>query len=984
MSKYIYWQQTEDGGWTIAPVERTQAIIKATNPPMMTILALDHPDLDSATAEEIAKVKYLGPFYVDFDSPSIEEAITQFNKFLDKLEEKGVPLNQVALYASGGKGFHALLPTKIFLEKAAPSGITFLPQIYKEMAMQLYVDTLDLRVYSARKGRMFRMPNVQRKNGRYKVSLTVEEVRSMTPDLYVTLTSSPREQVKVEDPELNINMEMLFVSSQDKVTRAIKSRPKNTKDMALIERLDGKFPDGMKMLMGGRVKEGKGFQEIATQLSIAAHALGKTLEEFIQSCEGLIENHKSDGHRYNTPFKRKAELTRMYHYMDGNPCYTFSAGGIKSCLPKGVKTPELDGESISAPESDEIPDYFYDMPEADGDYSGDSESEDEEDEDEGAGITLKMQVNPQGIFRKTEHGMRKICALGITNPIQHMDINSGDIHGYEVQAYMDGKPLRKSMLSMNDLLNKANFMRAISSLGGPGTQITDNEVQAVREILRRKVLKNKGRVYTVGHEGIDIINIPGAPSDHPGEVIWVAKDKVLSHYKDAEFRLKSMYNSTGEMNSDLHHAPHLKATEESLEYFRNFFKLNTKAVVARTFGWYLAGFISPMIRKIFKQYPLLQVVGTAGSGKSSYNALMLQLHYYKTEPKIFGGGNLTPFALNATLAASSSIPILFEELKPREIAKGTLDRIKMALRSNYNGLAVGRGFVDKSKSSNELSVVSMSNKAPIAFVGEAVETQTAILDRCIVVTVTPHGREGTRHIFRHAVTNSHQLSGLGRCCIDAAMGIDMQELQKMVSENEEKIRDAAVDFDISDRVAFNYAVVITGLEFGKEVMGGVFGEEFDAEFDSLKEEIFSKLSSAIPKNLSEKSKVLNTIALMSKGSLSPELTPKFGEDYMTVELSDGRTALDVKLHSVFVKYKQYAKSIGEEALFDGYDAFASALRNHPHLISMQCTGNDEFTSHNTIPAYRFDLEALYHKEGIEEFLGAVATKSVVPHKTKSI
>jgi len=45
------------------------------------------------------------------------------------------------------------------------------------MAYKLYVDTLDLRVYSAKRGRMWRTPNVQRENGKYKVPISLGEAR---------------------------------------------------------------------------------------------------------------------------------------------------------------------------------------------------------------------------------------------------------------------------------------------------------------------------------------------------------------------------------------------------------------------------------------------------------------------------------------------------------------------------------------------------------------------------------------------------------------------------------------------------------------------------------------------------------------------------------------------------------------------------------------------------------------------------------------
>ncbi len=46
-----------------------------------------------------------------------------------------------------------------------------------------------------RRGKMFRIPNVRRKNGHYKVPLTLEEVRELQIDELWKLSEAPREDV---------------------------------------------------------------------------------------------------------------------------------------------------------------------------------------------------------------------------------------------------------------------------------------------------------------------------------------------------------------------------------------------------------------------------------------------------------------------------------------------------------------------------------------------------------------------------------------------------------------------------------------------------------------------------------------------------------------------------------------------------------------------------------------------------------------------
>jgi len=64
--------------------------------------------------------------------------------------------DNVRIFATGKKGFHVEVPAEIFQTKIAKGGLTGLPAIYKEMAFSMFVDIMDWRVYSARKGRMWR------------------------------------------------------------------------------------------------------------------------------------------------------------------------------------------------------------------------------------------------------------------------------------------------------------------------------------------------------------------------------------------------------------------------------------------------------------------------------------------------------------------------------------------------------------------------------------------------------------------------------------------------------------------------------------------------------------------------------------------------------------------------------------------------------------------------------------------------------------
>lgn len=80
-------------------------------------------------------------------------------------------------YASGSKGFHCVIPARFF---GTEEGDPYLPLIYKrlvyEWADELGLKTLDRSMYAMSKGKMFRLPNVRRSNGKFKVPISRDDI----------------------------------------------------------------------------------------------------------------------------------------------------------------------------------------------------------------------------------------------------------------------------------------------------------------------------------------------------------------------------------------------------------------------------------------------------------------------------------------------------------------------------------------------------------------------------------------------------------------------------------------------------------------------------------------------------------------------------------------------------------------------------------------------------------------------------------------
>jgi hypothetical protein len=325
----------------------------ATGTGLNMMLASGHPALyrtilaSSDAYDESKPTLYAGPFYLDLDvSPEmggIETAIVQAARLLDNLAALVVDRESVRIFATGGRGFHLEVPSGIFAPGLAPS--PDLPAIYRRMAESVYVDGVDLAVYSARKGRMWRVPNRQRESGKYKVPVSLEQVHCMTVADYDRLTACSQPWPRLHAPTYAPGLALEFAKARDAVSARAKPKAQASKESAALKaRFGGNFPPSLLGLLQGRFQSEQGWNRVALQVALAAHAVGLSESALIEQARPLIDGHQGDGNRYGTVKAREDELRHQFSYtLEAG--YQFSIGGLKSILPPGVNTRDLRGLS---------------------------------------------------------------------------------------------------------------------------------------------------------------------------------------------------------------------------------------------------------------------------------------------------------------------------------------------------------------------------------------------------------------------------------------------------------------------------------------------------------------------------------------------------------------------------------------------------------------------------------------------------------------
>lgn len=978
MAFYFFYQLKPETVWKVALATDRQKVIREKKPVFVTALDVDNSFTEDLSLEETCNIRYSGDLYFDFDG-AIDDVLPNVKEFLTKLKAKGVDLDSIRCYLTGGRGFHFEIPMATYVGTPPKNGVVGLPHIYKEMANELYVETLDLAIYSAGRGRQWRTTNVERidKNGdptgKFKVPVTHHDILGMNVADYDGMCTSPRNEPPRALPQLASEMALLFQLGKDKVEKAL-ARKKSRKHVDnSLERFRGEWPEIVKcILQNAGVIEGVGWSSIALQLAITAVALGKTEEQLITDADPIINGHAGDSDKYRTPRDRRADLRRRYRFANGNVNYEFSPGGILALVEKHLRN----NNEFNC--GDYVPDPIIVSkstavatvnPDGTAVAVTDGVTTEAEHVPEPKWRTMEMgslRVCEQGIFvRSQEHGWVNVCGIGMQNPMAFKTMTNDHI-GFELDCYLGGKSLGRKHLPMSAFASRGQF-HAWSGTMGASMSATDMATGKIVDLLRIESERNNNVMYALEREGVDLIVPPGCTDKSQFDVVWASTDRVISS-GTTPYRFSGRHGAEGYANTDLLNAGPLEVTDAP--FIEAMLNVNTTANMAKIIGWFSAAFMTQLIRRELNQFPLLQVYGQAGAGKSSVVEMCNGLHYHMKKRRQLNptGKALTPFAIMVATATSASIPVVFEEVKPRELAKEVKDVINGVFRTNYRGDTQQRGSMNQNVSRKEVTIQDYANVAPVAFVGEAIQDQAAILERCVIVSLSKADTHGRAVPFNYCVANAATMGKLGKRMVEIVLTwncVDIaNKIRGYVAALEENLPTG--ERGKHHRPVFNLAVCMMGLELYKAALASVFGDRFEDDVQAMQDSILIGIESSIPHNMSEAARVLDVMAQLTRNR-DPNYKLTYGTHYTVSE--DG-TSVDLKLRESFTQYVKWQRSLGQEVLFDTHNAFIAGMVNYAGTIKRACPENEAL--HDSAGARIFRLNAKYmEEEGVDEFEPAV-------------
>jgi hypothetical protein len=775
-----YYQTGEKSAWLTIP-DSPNVLAEATElgAKRITILATSN-NLNGAGVESEAELQalkdttsYKGPLYFDIDNKQdLTQALQSTRDLVTKLIEMGCDPRYIRVYASGSKGFHVLVDSRTFCSGRA---VKDLPLIYKEMARDLHVLGMDFQVYSRGRGCIWRIANVQRDDGRYRVELTHKELETLDIEGYATLCSAVKDPVEhpKDPPKMAVQLSTLF----ERARAAVASAPKITAPLTdeQIAPIREKTPACIEGLVEGQTDGSVSLNEAALQLGIYCARAGIS-----DAVAGTLHSRMADkwsSSKYSTNRARLDHIVGVGNYVATTPSYSFS------CKPliKMLTAYPCDGCPLGRGQQE---------------------------------ITLS---NPQwaivegGYFSGPPERRRQLS--NFTIEVQEIIYESDPISGGETRTGMN-LTLQTQDRGCNHFITETSFSSRsslIKELQGKLDCIwigNDMDVQELKGVLLNKE-NEMGKITQVYTAGLILEQVGMGRSQI---AVYVEEKGSVNHFMVGDTHRLS--KRVGAIPSLLE-IPDRPMDSEAVDVaLSSLLSSNQEAVVARIGGWYAACHLKPHIMQFFHQFPILSLWGAAGSGKTMSATLwacLSGLRYHSASGIAASSvGGMSKFALLDMCTTTTTVPRLLDEFNQSKL-KQDYAYASEILKAAWNGSNMPRGTLDKTGNMRGrlgASTIELPISSPLVFMSEQSLPEPAQQQRAISVYLTRRHREGKSESFWEAEKRSDRLLDVAKAMVMEALTTSPAQVQQELQTILESL-----DSRMDDRRRFSESVVILGLKF---------------------------------------------------------------------------------------------------------------------------------------------------------------------------
>ncbi|MDO5118329.1 MAG: hypothetical protein Q4D34_07570, partial [Eggerthellaceae bacterium] len=357
-------------------------------------------------------------------------------------------------------------------------------------------------------------------------------------------------------------------------------------------------------------------------------------------------------------------------------------------------------------------------------------------------------------------------------------------------------------------------------------------------------------------------------------------------------------------------------TSQLMDIGKVILSYNEPAKTVPILAWASGCFIKEHLRMKKLKYPLLFLIGEAGSGKSTTMERVLLPIF--SVARVSAASQLTKFVLMRMSNSSNLPPMFLDEFKPSKMNHATLDALYNHFRDTYDGHGGSRGRMN-------LQMQNFDLLAPMVVAGEESAEEAAIRERSVELLFSKKDlkNDDYRAAFDRVSENSAALGDLGRSLLATALATDPDTVVQWH-------RDAASLFDSSlpERVRTNLRSAYCGLRL-LEALCLALGTSWNAVFHIPMEICARSLESSAMDFLLDggthnQSVVDETFEIMSRMELDAR------NDYV---ISDDGKLMFIRLAKVYDDYTKYRKDYAITGEVLAYREFRKQLQHSDLFVA---------------------------------------------------
>ncbi len=377
-------------------------------------------------------------------------------------------------------------------------------------------------------------------------------------------------------------------------------------------------------------------------------------------------------------------------------------------------------------------------------------------------IGFAYQVEAQEIYEKrgryvvkrfTNDGRPndRILTEWLIRPIKIVNLGDKDVLHCDIIS-TQGNIYANHRLENEAWQGKQKLLKALghSDLTFHGTEA---DVQNLAQYVTSRTLDKKSGINYIGLKG-DTFVAEGVNITADG----ISIDPEIEVYIRGKENLASEYDLTKTCTD-----------EEYLKTARTIYTelsaINEPGVIYPLIGWNALAPVASKIRKITGAFPIGNVTGEAGSGKTATLEKIAELNGSK-EAKLHDS-RTTKFTLMHQVSLNNGFPTILDEYKETTMTSVAVNNIKDTLRAVYRGEVMGRGNPDQTVSTYKL-------QAPVIISGEYKITEGAIRERAIFAGFKKKTLMDTKYLDAFARLGKVDLGYFQPRYIQYLLGVDLE------------------------------------------------------------------------------------------------------------------------------------------------------------------------------------------------------------------